>query len=272
MTATELASPRTTTPLHWPEYLIEAGGLGLFMFIACTFGVILGQTGSWGERVIADPTLRRMVFGIAMGVTAMGIIYSPWGQRSGAHLNPATTLTFLRLRKVRGVDAICYPIAQALGGVLGVALAALIYGDALADPSVHYVVTQPGVFGSVAAFGAELAISFGLMTVVLIVSNSSRFKQLTGMCAGLLVATYITLEAPISGMSMNPARSFASAAVAQDWTSIWVYFTAPVLGMLLAAEVYVRHQGSGAVRCAKLHHSDHGTCIFRCAYREGAAP
>lgn len=100
------------------------------------------------------------------------------------------------------------------------------------------------------------------MGVILAVSNSSRFAHLTGICAGLLITVYIGFESPLSGMSMNPARTFASAIASGDWTAIWVYFTAPVLGMLLAAEIYTRTHGAGAVQCAKLHHDGRFPCIF----------
>ncbi|HKB16374.1 MAG TPA: aquaporin, partial [Planctomycetota bacterium] len=110
---------------------------------------------------------------------------------------------------------------------------------------------------------AEAGISFILMSVVLVVSNSARWARLTGICAGLLVATYITIEAPISGMSMNPARTVGSAAGEGAWDALWIYFTAPPLGMLLAAEAYVRVRGLRAVRCAKLCH-DERPCVFRC--------
>jgi aquaporin Z len=89
----------------------------------------------------------------------------------------------------------------------------------------------------------------------------------TPLFAGALVAIYITLEAPISGMSMNPARSFGSALAAQLWTSLWIYFIAPPLGMLIAAEVYRRQRGAHAVVCAKLYHHNGKRCIFRCGYQ-----
>src|SRR5947209_10287552 len=77
---------------HWPEYLIEAAGLGLFMLSACTFGVLLEHPMSPVSAWIESPMARRALIGIAMGLTAIGIVYSPWGKRSGAHLNPALTL------------------------------------------------------------------------------------------------------------------------------------------------------------------------------------
>lgn len=105
------------------------------------------------------------------------------------------------------------------------------------------------------------------MGMVLVTSNHAKLSRFTGIFAGVLVAIYIAIEAPLSGMSMNPARTLASAIPAQNWTAIWVYFTAPLLGMLLAAELYLRLNGRNAVRCAKLHHHDHKRCIFHCDYR-----
>jgi aquaporin Z len=158
--------------------------------------------------------------------------------------------------------------AQFLGGLLGILIATRLLGNTFGDPSIQYIVTVPGSQGAIAAFFAELTISFGLMMMVLIVSNSAKFTRFTGIFAGMLVATYITIEAPLSGMSMNPARTLASAIPAQNWTAIWIYFTAPILGMFLASEVYVRIRGQKAVRCAKLHHQNHKRCIFRCGYRD----
>src|SRR5204862_5502510 len=97
-------------------------------------------------------------------------------------------------------------------------------------------------------------------------ANTRRLARLTPYLVGTLVATYITLEAPLSGMSMNPARTFGPALVGHVWHSLWVYFTAPPLGMLLAAEVYVRVAGRGSVWCAKLLHLHGRRCIFNCEY------
>lgn len=250
---------------HWPEYLIEAWGLGLFMISAGVFGTLLEYPGSPVHQAIGDATTRRVLMGVAMGLTAVGIIYSPWGQRSGAHLNPAVTLTFWRLGKVRGVDALFYVLAQFAGGMLGVVLVAQIIGHAFADQPVQFVVTTPGEAGWRAALVAEFVISALLMFCVLTISNASRWARLTGLAAGTLVAAYIVLEAPVSGMSMNPARSFASAAPADVWHDLWIYFVAPPLGMLCAATLYVRWRGSERVDCAKLDHAPTQRCIH-CGY------
>jgi aquaporin Z len=253
--------------LHYPEYLMEAVGLGLFMISAAVFTTLLEHPASPLGQAIADPLLRRFLIGVAMGLTAIAIVYSPWGKQSGAHLNPAFTFAFFRLGKVQPWDAFFYILFQFFGGLIGLWVAGRILREAIADPSVNYIVTQPGQSGVGVALLAELAISFGLMLMVLFVSNSPSRGRYTGLFAGALIATYITVEAPLSGMSMNPARTMASAILAQNWTALWVYFTAPLAGMLLASEVFVRWKGRKAVRCAKLHHENNKRCIFRCGYR-----
>jgi aquaporin Z len=247
---------------HWPEYLIEAACLGVFMMSAFTFGTILEHPDSPIHQAISNPLLRRFFMGIAMGLTAIGIIYSPWGKQSGAHINPSTTLTYFRLGKVAKWDALFYVVSQFAGGMAGALLVATVFSTWVSHPSVNYVVTAPGSFGAGAAFVAEITIAFILMTVILTVSNNSRIHRLTGLCAGILVAVYITIEAPISGMSMNPARTFASAVPAYHWTALWIYFTAPLFGMFLAAEVFVRTRGASSIACAKLHHQNTRRCIF----------
>jgi aquaporin Z len=259
---------REALAAHWPEYLIEAAGLAVFMLVACAFGTLLGHPASPAVEALPSPLARRALMGVAMGLTAIALTYSPWGTRSGAHFNPATTLTFWRLGKIRSADAVLYVVAHAAGGIAGVGVGAALLGAPLAAPDVRYVATLPGPAGPLAAFVAEVAITFVLMSVVLAASNTARLARLTGLFAGALVATYITLEAPLSGMSTNPARSLASAMPAGSWPSLWIYFTAPPLGMLAAAEVYVRRRGVAAVLCAKLHHDATQRCIFRCRYAE----
>ena len=261
-----IRAPSDIVREHWPEYLMEAVGLGLFMISAAVVTSLLEHPHSPLYQLFSDPLIRRGLTGIAMGLTAIGIIYSPWGKRSGAHLNPAVTVAFFRLGKIQGLDAFCYVLAQFVGGVIGLLVAAMAIGMAIEHPTVNYVVTVPGGGGVGVAFAAEAGISFGLMLVVLIVSNHTKLNVWTGVFAGVLVAAYITVEAPLSGMSMNPARSFASALPAHLWTDFWVYLTAPLLGMLLAAECYVRFPGARRVLCAKLHHHNNERCIFLCHY------
>ena len=250
---------------HWPEYLMEAAALGIFMVSACVFGVLLEHPMSTVNQTLANPVVRRVLGGIAMGLTAIAIIYSPFGQRSGAHMNPSVTLSFLYLGKVKPWDAAFYIIFQFAGGIAGVGLAALLIGVPLSHAAVDYVVTVPGSHGVASAFTAELAISALMMWTILNVSNSARIARYTPLFAGTLVAAYISIEAPLSGMSMNPARTAGSAIWAVEWTALWIYFTAPVIGMLIAAALY---RSRRRVYCAKLHHDNKERCIFNCDYGE----
>jgi aquaporin Z len=246
---------------HWPEYLMEAFGLGAFMVSACLVTALFEYPPSFVHAALPDPTVRRALIGVAMGMTAIAIIYSPWGKRSGAHLNPAVTLTFFRLRRIGQWDAAFYVVAQVAGGTLGVLFSLALFPAAVMHPAVNYVITTPGAAGVAGAFVGEVIISFTLMVTVLTVSGS-RAANWTGIVAGTLVAAYITFEAPYSGMSMNPARTAASSIASHDWSGWWVYLLAPTLAMLAAAEVYVRTAGWARVACAKLQHTGDVRCIF----------
>lgn len=247
----------------WPEAAIDGVCLGLFMVSACVFGTWVFHPASALHVALGSDLPRRVVMGAIMGATAIALIYSPLGRRSGAHMNPATTLTFLALGKISVSQASTYVIAQFIGGTAGVYVSSLLLGPWLADPAVSYVTTVPGSAGIVAAFGAESAMTFVLMSAVLFMTSNHRLSSWTGVAAGGLVWFFITVEAPISGMSMNPARTFASAMVAQTWSAIWLYFVAPLLGMLAAAAVH-RTRGRSASGCAKYMHT--GPCHF-CEYR-----
>lgn len=263
----EMAPPRhlgviASLRVHWPEYLMEAGLLATFMVSACIFGALYESPLSPIKRAVSSGMGRRLLMGMSMGLTAIGIIYSPWGKQSGAHINPSVTLTFLRLGKIKSWDAFFYVLAQFTGAIVGVVLVARFLGRELADPAVRYVATVPGPRGPWVALLAEFVIAFGMMSAVLYFSNHPTLHRYTGLFAGTLVATYITLEAPFSGMSMNAARTVGSAFSADIWSALWVYFTAPPLGMLAAAEFYLWRRGSAAVKCCKLHHNNEKRCIF----------
>jgi len=250
---------------HWPEYLMEAWGLGMFMVSAGIVVVLLEASDSPIPELIPDANLRRAIVGMAMGLTAIGIIYSPWGKQSGAHINPAVTLTFLRLGKTAAWDAWFYIVFQFIGGTLGVLLVWTGFGDSFAHPPVAYVVTVPGPEGAWLAFAAETLISMVLMLTILAFTNTKRLAHYTGLAAGVLVAVFITLEAPFSGMSMNPARTFASAAPSGIWTAGWIYFIAPFLGMFSAVELYRLFRFTTLRMCAKLDHPLNWRCIH-CGY------
>jgi aquaporin Z len=248
---------------HWPEYLMEAGELAVYMFLTCAFATLLQHPASPVRHFISRAIVRRSVMGVAIGTTVVAIVMTPWGKQSGGHFNPAMTATFYRLGKVAFWDAVFYVIAQFFGATIGVAVAVSVLLGAPENNAVRSAVTTPGVHGTAVAIIAESAISFTLMLTVLIISNHGTRARYTPYFVGALYALYITFETPLSGMSMNPARSFGSAFHAAYWHAIWIYFIAPTVGMLAAAEIFLRSRGGVAPYCAKLHHANSKRCIFR---------
>jgi aquaporin Z len=253
-----------TLKKNWRIYLMEGFCLGLFMTSASVFGTLLEYPNSVIHIFISNEFIRLCVMGIAMGATAIAIIYSPMGKLSGAHMNPAVTFSFLILGKVKPTDAIFYSIFQIAGGVVFVFMMSLLLGDAFTSDPVNHVVTAPGKYGSVNAFVIEVIIAFCMMTMILITSNHHRLAKYTGVIAGFLVMGYVILAGPVSGFSMNPARTIASAIPAGNFRSFWIYMTAPFIGMFSSAVLYKILDGK--TLCAKLHHHPFYTCIFNCGY------
>ena len=140
--------------------------------------------------------------------------------------------------------------AQFAGSLLGVLTADRVLGGLLRHASINYIVTVPGSGGPAAAFWAEYLISGVLMGAVLFFSSNKSRSRHTGWVAGGLIAFYVTFEAPLSGMSMNPARTFGSAVPAHLWSAWWVYWTAPLLGMLTAGEIYRIRTRAGSLPVA----------------------
>ncbi len=261
------STPGETFVQHWPVYIMEGVELGLFMFSACAFGTLCFYAGSPVVHHLPSPLMRLVLMGLVMGVTAVVIIRSPIGVRSGAHFNPSISLTFFCLGRMYWVDMVCYIAAQFTGGAFGVWLAKLFFKPYLAAPSVRYVITVPGRYGTADAFWAELFMGFLTMSVVLVANAHRWLSRYTWLWVGLLVTAYVILFSPVSGFSLNPARTVSSALFAGVWTTMWLYFSAPLLGMLLSARLYVLTSGSQAVYCGKLFHDLHSPCPFRCQFQ-----
>ncbi len=224
---------------HWRDYLLEAGGLIVFMLGAGAFGTLFLYPGSPVSQAIPSDLLKHVGLGACLGVVTFGIVFAI-GEKSGAHINPAVTWAFYVQGKINRADAIWYTIAQFAGAVVAPQLLYAAIGAPFADKKVRYATSQPGPGGDLVAFAAEFVISFILMLAVLIALNSERLKEKAPLIIATLIAVYAAFESPLSGMSLNPARSFGSALTANQWDGIWVYFTAPVLAMLLAVGVYNR--------------------------------
>jgi aquaporin Z len=200
--------------------------------------------------------------GVLFAGGATAVVLSPIGQRSGGHLNPAVTLAFWWQGRITGSDATAYIVAQVLGAILGVAVVAAAAFPAAR--SVQLGLTTPGNgFSLPVVFLAELGATFLLLMVILMSLHHQRFAPRTPFFAGTLVALLVFIEAPISGTSLNPARSFAPALLVEHFSDQWIYLIAPLLGALLAVKVFdmlvVKSEQGG---CAKLYHTERYRCIF----------
>ena len=134
--------------LHWPEYLMEAGEMSLYMFCTCSFATLLQHPASPVRHFFVSGIVRRALMGLAIGATVIALMMSPWGKQSGGHINPAMTFAFYRLGKIAPWDALFYGVAQFSGATSGVALATFLLRGAPGDGAVRYAVTVPGVFGA----------------------------------------------------------------------------------------------------------------------------
>jgi aquaporin Z len=258
------ASIADAVSTHWREYLMEATEIGVLMLSTCICGTLIYADESPIKSLGLAQELKSVLMGTAIATTTFLIIRSPFGRRSGAHFNPAVTLTFFWLKRVHRWDAVCYIAVQFVGAFAGVLVAKQILGAPLSGPSVRYLVTLPGNYGNPIAFIGEFLLSGILMSTVLYASNHRTFARFTPTFVALLTISYFVLSPSISGFSVNPARTFASAVFAGVWQGIWIYFAAPCLGMLTAAAIYVRQIGLDHVFCAKVFHDMRSTCPFPC--------
>ncbi|MEZ6243115.1 MAG: aquaporin [Phycisphaerales bacterium] len=247
---------------HVALWLIDGALLGCFMLSVAVFVGLIESPASPLRAHLPWPLVRNALIGLAMGLTLIALVYSPWGGRSGAHMNPAFTIAFWRLGKIGSTDAAGYIAAQLLLGLAGTYLGALLMGAWFTEPPVTYAPTLPGRWGVWVAFSAEFAMTFTLMGAVLVCSNTKRLAPYTGLAAACLLATFITFESPISGMSLNPARTLASAIPAGRFDALWIYIAGPIAGMVLAAEVFRNLRALPRVHCCKLNHARHEPCVF----------
>jgi len=201
----------------------------LFEVIGTTFLLVFG-TGA----VVVDEQTHTLGHGgvsAAFGLIVL-IIIQGLGHVSGAHVNPAVTIGFWAAGRFPGRRVLPYVLAQLAGALLGSGLVSLVAtpGSALGATLPAHSVGQ--------AFGVELGLTFWLMLIILRVT-ASYYEQ--GLLVGLTISATVALEAlvggPLSGASMNPARSLGPALVSGHFTAAWVYVVAPIAGVLLAVVV-----------------------------------
>jgi aquaporin Z len=253
--------------MHWREYLMEAAEIGVLMFCICLFGALIYGRASPLEPLALSSTVKSFLMGIAIAISTFLIIRSPFGRRTGAHFNPAISLAYFYLGRIHRWDTLYYVASQFTGALAGVFVAHQVLGQHLSSPPVYFVITIPGEYGNSVAFLAEFALSGLLMGVVLFTTNRRRLVGFSPVMVALVTVFYYGLCSSLSGFSVNPARSFSSAIFAWIWRGIWVYFAAPVLGMLAAAHLYIRIEGRQNVYCAKVFHDLKSICPFHCNFR-----
>lgn len=187
----------------------------------------------------ADMPVAILFIGLTHGLVISIMIYAI-GHVSGGHINPAVTLSLLAAKKIGRTDAVGYIASQLIGGTLGAAThAALLPRGA----EISFGLNQPGsIIGNnaVTALGAEIILTFFLVLVVFGTAvHPSAPKGWAGFAIGVTIAVDHFIGIPISGASMNPARSLGPAIVSRNWNAHWVYWAGPVIGGLLAAAVYL---------------------------------
>lgn len=242
----------------WREIAAEFLGTMVFLGLVLSALVVAFAAGSPVVTAIPSADLRRLLTGALVGCVIAGIVYSPVGRISGGHLNPAVTLAFLRLGKITWRGAAGYVAAQVAGATLGAVVVFLAWGRHAT--SIDLGVTEPGVGGTWAAAAVEAAMTFLLVTLILNFVDRPLLMPFTGAAVGLLVLWLVFAGAPVSGTSLNPARSLGPALVSRIWPHLWIYLIAPPVGALAAAVLYRRKRHT--VACAKLMHDDTYACHF----------
>jgi len=222
---------------NWKLYLMEAFGLAIFMIAACFCTGILESSNSPLHNVVETAFGRNIILGVLMGLTGAFIFYSPWTSPSGSHINPAVTLTYYLLGKIKKEDALFYVLFQVVGGTLAVYICAWCMQDVLTEAPVNYVVTIPHQ-NIILVIITEFLIAFVMMSMVLHTSHDKRLSRYTRVFSATLVMLFVIVAGPISGFGMNPARTFASALPSGIWTAFWIYLTMPFAGMLSAAFLF----------------------------------
>jgi len=246
-------------------YACELAGTALMLFWGISAIALMWGSGS-PMPVMPVPALRRLVTGLLFAGGATAVVYSPLGKRSGAHINPAVTLAFWMLGKLPGRDVAGYIIAQVLGAIAGTAAAAFMWPGLVR--SIQYAATAPGDGWTwVGALIAEVLSTFALVFLIFVCVNKPSIAARTGLIAGAFVTVLVVIEAPVSGTSVNPARSLAPALLAPIYKDQWIYVVGPIAGALLAAVAY-QHGCGGSTVCAKLYHTAEYRCPFpTCGYR-----
>jgi len=248
--------------LHWFEYGAELLGTAFLVFAGVSAVVFVFGTGSPLAQILPDISTRRLIAGLMFAGCGALVAISPLGKLSGGHINPVVSLAFWMHGKMHHLDLGGYISGQLLGAILGSLLLVLVWREHAA--SVGYGTTVPGAaYPLWIVFLAEVSMTFLLVLSIFLFVSSHRLMRWTPLMVWILVAVMVWLEAPISGTSLNPARSFGPALVSWFWNYHWLYWVAPPLGALLAVGAFrLLSGGARDVLTGKLFHVSHYRSVF----------
>jgi aquaporin Z len=240
----------------YPVLLAEAAGTGLLLLAGLSFVILDFGAGSPVSKWIPDPGLRRLITGFLFGSTGGLIAISPLGKLSGAHLNPVVTFAFWAQGKLQTHIMAGYILVQFAGAAIG-SLPLLLWGQI--GSSVDFGATVPGAgYSTWVVLAGEILTTGAMILGLFFFLSHAGLRDFTPLLFPFLYAVMVFLEAPISGTSTNPARSFGPSLVAGVWQGWWIYWLGPLLGTLLAL-VLIRSNWLGVleVEVAKLYHFEH---------------
>ncbi len=243
-------------PFPWLVYGAELAGTALLLGVGLSFVIADFGRGSAVVSALPPPGLRRLITGFLFGTTGALIALSPLGKESGAHLNPVVTLGFVLMGKLRPRHGLGYTVAQLLGAALG-CVPLLAWGGM--GRSVAFGATLPGAnYGEAAAVLGEAVTTSLLIIGLFYFLQRPRLRNFTPALFPVLYALMVFLEAPVSGTSTNPARSFGPALIAGEWSAWWVYWLGPLAGALLGvAAVRLIPRFPWEIEVAKVYHFAH---------------
>lgn len=215
-------------------FLSETIGTALLLFFGLSAVIFNWGEGSWTARVIPSPLIRTVLTGFMFGSVGCLVALSPVGRISGAHINPAVSLAFWLRGKMKTTTMIGYIISQMTGAAIGCFLL-LVWGHKYA--STNYGATMPENSGLVRAFYGEMTTTACLITDLYIFIGIKKLRNYTPYTMPILYSI-LNLESPISGCSTNPARSFGPALVSGDFAFYWLYWLAPLTGVLIVTAIF----------------------------------
>lgn len=249
--------------LNWSEYGAELLGTAFNLLVGFSIITFNFGKGLPMEHLIPAVSPRLLINGLIFAGSGALFSISPLGKLSGSHLNPCLSLAFWIQGKMHKQDLIGYIFGQFLGAILGTFLALALWGNYLI--SVNYCITSPGIgYPLWYVFLAEVLMTFMLVLSIFIFLSHHQLLRWTPLMVWLLVATMVWLGAPISGTSLNTARSIGPAFLAWSWQNQWLYCIASPLGALTAVGVFqLISMGEREVLTGKLFHVPNYRCIFK---------